>query len=147
MTARQHCASRRVYCFNLAPSDSAPSWRKLHNGYIGVADGTPQNYIAPGLIFAIEIHDNTPQIYTYRKRGVGAAIYRPYTLKSLYQILKNPDNLAKSPISFDDMIAAVKSFYPDIYTPTPFQFFAEYGQKFDSKTGNISNFINADNDF
>lgn len=141
-TAREFCASRRAVPFGaykLSHNDS-PEWRKLSGGYIGVTDGSSKAYVMAGHIFAIEIHDGMPEIYSYTRNGVTAAeATKPYALNSLYKMLSKPEEWIRKKISFRDMIRRVTSVYPDLYIPTREQFYAEYGLVYDGENRFIEN--------
>lgn len=111
--------------------DGRPEWRKLGGGYIGVTDGSPRGYVAPGLIFAVEIRGGEPVICSYRRHGLaGLAASRPYTAGSLRHLLNFGETGTvwdAEPMTFDEMAAAVLSVYPDASIPTPADFLAEYG--------------------
>lgn len=144
ITARKYCAKRRCHCFGkyrLADSGK-PEWRKLSNGYIGVVDGSPKNYVAPGMIFAIEMHRGNAVINSYTRNNLtGLAETKAYTLQTLYQFLKFKDQWTATPISFKGMIKFVSDRYPDIKMPTPKQFFAEYGLNYDEETGSLTKIV------
>ena len=149
MTARQHAAARRAAPFGsyrCAPSGEA-EWKKLGHGYIGVTDGSKKGYVAPGLIFAVEIHNNTPEIRSYTKRGEGLECLKPYAVGTLYHLLSD-DTLWKSKaITFDEMISSVKRLYNDAKMPTRSEFWQEFGIFYDKETCTAKNILNLDDDY
>lgn len=149
MTARQHAAARRAAPFGSyrrAPGGEA-EWKKLGHGYIGVTDGSKKGYVAPGLIFAVEIHNNTPEIRSYTKRGEGLECLKPYAVGTLYHLLSD-DTLWKSKaITFDEMISSVKRLYNDAKMPTRSEFWQEFGIFYDKETFTAKNILNLDDDY
>lgn len=149
MTARQHAAARRAAPFGSyrrAPSGEA-EWKKLGHGYIGVTDGSKKGYVAPGLIFAVEIHNNAPEIRSYTKRGEGLECLKPYAVGTLYHLLSD-DTLWKSKaITFDEMISSVKRLYNDAKMPTRSAFWQEFGIFYDKETCTAKNILNLDDDY
>lgn len=145
-TARAHCVARRSAPFGSYRLDplGVPSWRKLGGGYIGVTDGSEKGYVAPGLIFAVEIHGGEPEIRSYTRKGSGLESLKPYATKSLYHMLQNPEIWISRKITFQDMISMCKRLYPDLETPTATEFWNEYGLSFDGI--HVENILNLADD-
>ena len=148
MTARQHAAARRAAPFGAyrrSPLGEA-EWKKLGHGYIGVTDGSKKGYVAPGLIFSVEIHNNKPEIRSYVRRGEGLECLKPYAVGTLYHLLSD-DTLWKSKvITFDDMISSVNRLYNDLKIPNKSDFWREFGIFYNKETDTVENILNLDDD-
>lgn len=147
MTAREHCASRRATPFGAyrLPPEGSPQWKKLGHGYLAVVDGTQKAYVASGLIFAVEIHDNIPQIYSYIRTGDGLAALKPYAARTLYHMLATTDGWSKTAISYDDLVSLVCRIHPATTIPEEKLFWREWGIMLDVD-GKPTNILNLDND-
>lgn len=123
--------------------DGKPDWRKARAGLIAVTDGTEYQYVAPGLLFGVEIIDGRPVIVSYWRDWddtTGLLAARPYTLKSIYQMVgKGQIVRRKWPLSYDDMIRMVRAVHPDAWVPDPITWYDEYCLDYDEATGEVHN--------
>lgn len=148
MTARQHAAARRAAPFGAyrrSPLGEA-EWKKLGHGYIGVTDGSKKGYVAPGLIFAVEIHNNKPEIRSYVRRGEGLECLKPYAVGTLYHLLSDDTLWRSKVITFDDMISSVNRLYNGSKIPTKADFWREFGIFYNKETDTAENILNLDDD-
>ena len=138
-TAREHCASRRTPCSWEIHRENSPAWKKC-GGYILAADefGNVMN----GMIYAIELHNGTPSLHRYTRKGLrGIAAHCSYSIRTLQPLLRNPDNWESHEITFDEMLEEVADTFPGIVIPTPSRFCIEYGIKYDRYTCEMSNYV------
>lgn len=143
MTPREYANGRRNVPFGgYGLSNGRPDWRKIGGGYIAVTDGTAKQYVAAGLIFAVEIRNSKPCIISYWRKDAGDGLHgsRPYALWTLKTMVSAGMIVPRTgPISYDDMIHMVRSVHPGIWIPDPIAWYAEYGLVYDEATGEINN--------
>lgn len=107
-----------------------------------MTDGTDHQYVATGLLFAVEIIDGQPVIVSYWRSGADTGLHasRPYTINSVRQMVtKGQIVRRKWPLSYEDMIRMVRAVHPDAWAPGPIDWYAEYGLSYDEATGDIRN--------
>lgn len=144
ITPRDYARNRHAVPFGMhkiAPA-GAPDWRKARAGLIAVTDGTDRQYVAPGLLFAVEIINGKPAIASYWRAGAETGLHaaRPYTLNSVRQMVtKGQIVRRKWPLSYADMISMVRAVHPDAWVPDPIAWYAEYCLDYDEATGEIRN--------
>lgn len=138
MTPREYAASRRSLPFGAArlSRDGSPDWRKIGRGMIAAVDGNGDNpMIYPGCVYTVEIHGSQIGIAAYHASRDGEQTYRCgrlYATLGLYQI-------AKWPMTYDEMMAEVRAVCPTIWAPDPIDWYREYGLSYDEATGEIRN--------
>ncbi|WP_304973839.1 hypothetical protein [uncultured Alistipes sp.] len=113
-------------------NEGEPAWVKVGRGLLAVGDGTPQQMIAPGLIFSIEKDEHgANRIGTYgrddHKDDVGLG--RPYALLTMRSTVSDGIYVRRNWISYEDMVMAVRKVFPMAWVPTEEEFYAEYGIK------------------
>ena len=144
ITPRDYARNRRSLPFGAheITHDGKPDWRKARGGLIAVTDGTDHQYVATGLLFAVEIIDGQPVIVSYWRSGADTGLHasRPYTINSVRQMVtKGQIVRRKWPLSYEDMIRMVRAVHPDAWVPGPIDWYAEYGLSYDEATGEIRN--------
>lgn len=148
-TAREYCCAHKGVPFGkyrLAPKGE-PGWRKLSGGYIGVTDGSDQQYVMPKMIFAVEVRNGRPAIYSYTRKDLsGAAKWKPYSRNYLHKTLSKPELWEAKEISFGEMVKLIIDVFPEVEIPNPSLFWAEYGMSYDKESGEVTNFAGVKDD-
>lgn len=144
ITPREYACDRRALPFGAHKSTPAgrPDWCKARAGLIAVTDGTDRQYVAPGLLFGVEIIDGTPAIVSYWRVGAEEGLHssRPYALNSVRQMVTTGQIVRRAwPLSYADMIRMVRDVHPQAWVPDPIAWYAEYGLMYDEVTGEIRN--------
>lgn len=135
ISPRNMCARNHVPAFfrrQPDPRPGEPAWKKIGGGLIAVTDGSKREYVAPGLIFGVELDGGgggTPGICSYwtpvdPEEGLGAK--RPYTL-STCKSLSRSDDLVRRPVSYIEMVTMVRTVHPLAWIPGEEEFWAEFG--------------------
>lgn len=135
MTPREFCAKRRCVPFKGKQPDAGPgvpAWKKMTKGLICVTDGTAKDYVAPGLIFAVEVgRDGVPAIASYwdpndPTEGLGS--FRPRTLEACKFLARTGKmTVRRMPLSYKEMIRMARAVHQGIWVPKEDDFWAEYG--------------------
>ena len=144
ITPRDYALHTRSAPFGVRQTlyDGKPHWRKARAGLIAVTDGTERQYVAPGMLFAVEIVNGRPVIVSYWRAGTDTGLHgsRPYTLNSVCQMATYGQIVRhKWPLSYEDMISMVRAVHPDAWVPDPAAWYSEYCLKYDKATGEVHN--------
>lgn len=139
-TARQHSAEMRNCPFR----GRFEGWHKVR-GYLVKADECGN--VARGHIFAVEIRDNVPKVYSYTRRGLSTAEQnRSYSFKTLNNLLKNAEDWEPHEIDELDFSVMLRKIYPDEQTPRFSSVCIEFGMLYNNCTKTIDNFVKAAED-
>ena len=128
---RAYCVAKRQPPFQWHRFDAdAPTWCKVGGGLMAVTDGTPRRYIAPELIFAIDLDaDGKPRVASYgcATEQEGLAATKPYTYESVRTMVATGRIKRRQWISYEEMVIMVRRVLPMAWVPTLDEFLAEYG--------------------
>lgn len=139
-TARQHSAEMHNRPFR----GRFPGWHKVR-GYLVKVDEAGN--VAHGHIFAVEIRDGTPRVYSYTRSGLSTAEQnRSYSIKTLNNLLTNPDNWETHEIDELDFSVMLRKIYPEEATPRFSSVCVEFGMLYNNLTKTIDNFVKAEED-
>ena len=139
-TARQHSAEMRNRPFR----GRFEGWHKVR-GYLVKTDESGN--VARGHIFAVEIHDGTPKVYSYTKRGLSTAKQdSSYSINTLRGMLANPEQWESHEIDELDFAVILRKVYPDESTPRFSSVCIEFGMLYNNCTKTIENFVEAAED-
>ena len=139
-TARQHSAEMRNRPFR----GRFEGWHKVR-GYLVKTDESGN--VARGHIFAVEIHDGVPKVYSYTRRGLStAAESRSYSINTLRVMLANPEQWEPHEIDELDFPVMLRKVYPDEPTPRFSSVCVEFGMLYNNCTKTIDNFVKANED-
>ena len=144
MTPREYCASKQSLPFGgYRLRQGVTDWRKVGRGLIAVTDGSSKQYVAPNLIFGVEISDNgEPMIVSYWRDnpGEGIGAKKPYALSTVkYLVATKQIKRVYAPLTYDDMVYIVRSIYPNAFIPDPLIWYLEYGLTYNETTCEINN--------
>lgn len=143
-TARQHCRDRHTACSWEQHRPDSTRWLKIC-GYVVVADA--QNNVRNGMIYAIEVHNNTPELHHYtRKNLTGLAAEKTYSVRSLQRLLKSSELWESNATTYSDIMETVKDTLPDAIIPTQSRLCIEFGIKYDRYTDAMINLFGFKND-
>ena len=139
-TARQHSAEMRNRPFRGRFS----GWRKCR-GYLVKTDEAGN--VARGHIFAVEIHNGTPAVYSYTRKGLSTAEQnKSYSIKTLSALLANPEAWDSHEIDELHFSVMLRKIYPDEPTPRFSSVCIEFGMLYNNCTKTIDNFVKAAED-
>lgn len=139
-TARQHSAEMR----NRAFRGRFKNWHKVR-GYIVKTDEAGN--VARGHIFAVEIHDGTPKVYSYTRKGLSTAEQdKSYSINTLRSMLANPEQWIAHEIDELDFSVMLRKVYPEEQPPRFSSVCVEFGMLYNNCTKSIDNFVKAAED-
>lgn len=139
-TARQHSSEMHNRPFRGRFS----GWHKVR-GYLVKVDEAGN--VARGHVFAVEIHNGTPRVYSYTRNGLStAAQNKSYSIKTLNNLLTNPENWESHEIDALDFDVMLRKIYPDEQTPRFSSVCIEFGMLYNNCTKTIDNFVKAAED-
>lgn len=139
-TARQHSSEMRNRPFR----GRFAGWRKCR-GYLVKTDEAGN--VARGHIFAVEIHDGVPGVYSYTRKGLSTASQdKSYSIKTLANLLTNPETWESHEIDELDFSVMLRKIYPDEQTPRFSSVCIEFGMLYNNCTKTIDNFVKAAED-
>lgn len=110
-----------------------PGWRKVGRGLIAVADGSAKQYVAPGLVFGVELSDGgPPELRSYWRESGGDAMTkqlydRPYALRTIRRLVAERQMVKREAIGYDELVRRVRSVHPGCWVPPPEMFALGYG--------------------
>lgn len=134
LSPREYCARNHSPAFLRCQlvQQGEPVWTKIGSGLIAVTDGSLREYVAPGLVYGMELDsDGTPVIASYWTAaepadGLGAT--RPYTLGSCKSMAQQGRLvIRRMPVTYYDMVRTVRSVHPLAWIPSEADFRAEFG--------------------
>ena len=139
-TARQHSAEMRNRPFR----GRFEGWHKVR-GYLVKTDESGN--VARGHIFAVEIHDGMPQVYSYTRRGLSTAEQGDsYSINTLRNMLANPEKWQSHKIDDLDFYVMLHKIYPEEKIPRFSSVCIEFGMLYNNFTKTIDNFVKAAED-
>ena len=139
-TARQHSAEMRNKPFR----GRFAGWHKVR-GYLVKADEAGN--VARGHVFAVEIHNGTPRVYSYTRKGLStAAQNKSYSIKTLNNLLTNSENWEPHEIDALDFSVMLRKVYPEETPPRFSSVCVEFGMLYNNCTKTIDNFVKANED-
>lgn len=139
-TARQHS----VEMHNKPFRGRFAGWHKVR-GYLVKTDESGN--VARGHIFAVEIRSGVPKVYSYTRRGLSTAEqYKSYSIKTLKNLLNNPDNWDSHEIDELDFSVMLRKIYPEEQPPRFSSVCIEFGMLYNNCTKTIDNFVKAAED-
>lgn len=139
-TARQHSAEMRNRPFR----GRFAGWHKVR-GYLVKTDEAGN--VARGHIFAVEIRNGVPKVYSYTRKGLSTAEEnRSYSINTLRNMLSNPENWESHEIDELDFAVILRKVYPDEPTPRFSSVCVEFGMLYNNCTKTIYNFVKAAED-
>ena len=139
-TARQHSAEMRNRPFR----GRFAGWHKVR-GYLVKCDEAGN--VARGHVFAVEIRNGVPKVYSYTRRGLSTAERdRSYSFKTLNNLLTNPDNWESHEIDELDFSVMLRKVYPEETPPRFSSVCVEFGMLYNNCTKTIDNFVEAAED-
>ena len=139
-TARQHSAEMRNRPFR----GRFVGWHKVR-GYLVKCDECGN--VARGHIFAVEIHDGTPKVYSYTRRGLSTAKQdSSYSINTIRNMLANPENWESHEIDELDFAVILRKIYPEEQPPRFSSVCVEFGMLYNNCTKSIDNFVKAAED-
>lgn len=139
-TARQHSAEMHNCPFR----GRFAGWHKVR-GYLVKADEAGN--VARGHVFAVEIRDGVPKVYSYTRRGLSTAEQnRSYSFKTLNNLLKNAEDWEPHEIDELDFSVMLRKIYPEEATPRFSSVCIEFGMLYNNCTKKIDNFVKAAED-
>ena len=133
MTPREYCASRHALPTGpFGTCRGIPGWRKVGRGLMAVTDGSAKQYVAPELVFGVEISDDgVPELCTYWRKsddGMQKRLYdRPYALRTIRRLAAEQQMNKCDAIDYDELVRRVKSVHPNCWIPPLEMLGVEYG--------------------
>lgn len=110
-----------------------PGWRKVGRGLMAVTDGSSKRYVAPGLVFGVELSDaGTPELCAYWRESGGDGMLkrlynRPYALRTVRRLVAERQMVKCGEIGYDELVRRVRSVHPGCWVPPPEVLAMEYG--------------------
>lgn len=139
-TARQHSAEMRNRPFR----GRFKNWHKVR-GYLVKTD--ERGNVARGHVFAVEIRNGTPKVYSYTRRGLSTAEKdKSYSINTLRNMLTDSEQWEPHEIDELDFSVMLRNIYPDEATPRFSSVCIEFGMLYNNCTKTIDNFVEAAED-